>query len=118
MSREALDIQQLDTAGVSALAAANSELIGADGVSFTNNGRVFLLLYNTTAGAIDVTIETPATFDSDLEVDDRVITVPANGAMLAGVFPTHLYNQAGGAVHVDVAIGDVDEIRACAFFSR
>lgn len=118
MAREDLTVKSITTAGINLLDVANSELIGADGVAFPNNGRVYLMLYNTTAGSIDVTIATPATFDTDLTLADRVVAVPANGASFVGVFPTNLYNQGDGNIHVDVAGADADDIRAAAFYGR
>ncbi len=116
MARVDMDVKSINTAGVDVLDAANSELIGNDGVAFPNNGRVYLMLYNTTSGAVNVTIATPATFDTDLELDDRVVAVPGDGALLVGVFPTNLYNQANGNIDVDAA--NNDEIRAAAFYAR
>lgn len=94
---------------------AEKTAIGADGLAVPNDGRVYLLLKNITAGIIDVTIPTPVLFDTDLSLNDRVISVPANDMVLAGPFNRNLYNQNDNVIHLDVAGADADDIEVVAF---
>ena len=94
----------------------NSVDIGEFGVVFPNNGNVFLLLKNDTMGAVDVTIETPAVFDEDLDLDDRVVEVPAEDVLLIGVFPQRYYNDGTGKVKLTVGGANYDDVEAMAFY--
>ena len=93
-------------------------VIPADGIKFKNDGKTFLLLRNTHSSTNEATIVTGATLDG-LAVSDLAITMAAgdstNQVILKGPFPTTVYNQTDGYVHVDA--GTADEIYAYAFKS-
>jgi hypothetical protein len=76
-----------------------------NGNSFRPDPHTALIVQNTTAGAITLTIHTNAFMDGDtasgLRVPDRVITVPANSVGTAGPFTGSLYRQNDGFVWID-----------------
>ena len=75
--------------------------------SFTNDGRTFLRVKNTGAGAQTITIITSQVVGplGDLAVADRAISVPASAIRYIGPFSSSLYGQPSdsGKVWVDVA---------------
>lgn len=77
----------------------------ADGISFVNDGKTFLLMKSAT-GTGNVTVQTPRTV-AGLAVSERVLAVTANKVYLMGPFPEGLYEQADGKVYVDVAMADL-----------
>jgi len=79
-----------------------SETSGAaDGHSFQNTGRTFLLIRNAHATqARTITIQTPQTV-LGLAVAELVVTIAATLSRLIGPFPTATFNQSGGLVYVD-----------------
>lgn len=113
MARAPVTLRTITSAGRGLI--ADEIAIAADGVSIANAGRTYVILHNTTAGAVNVTFETPAQFDTNLALADRVISVAANDVVIAGPFRTSLYNQAGNLIHADVAIGDINKIEIMAF---
>ena len=94
----------------------HKEAIGEGGLEFENNGNVLLLMKNTTAESITVTIETPATFDSDLDLDDREVSVPGEDTILIGPFSTRFYNDTDGNVTLTVDSADYDDVEVMGFY--
>lgn len=73
----------------------------ADGHSFTNNGKRFVLVENSNAATRDVTAVHPGLADVNLAVPDRVVTVPVTtGRAILGPFGPE-YNQPDGKVHIN-----------------
>ncbi len=81
--------------------------VATGAVKFLNNGKQVLLFKNAT-GATDLTIQTPKQEDTDLDIDDRVITVAAEDTVLVGPFNQSLYNDATGHVNVTRSAVSVD----------
>lgn len=103
MARTAIPVQ---TTGRVA-ASANITWTAADSVNnhtLANTGEnVILLMKNTSASPVNVTISRSATIDGTA-LSSVVYAVPATtGIMVAGPFPASLYNQTGSVVNIDVA---------------
>lgn len=64
-----------------------------DGYSFSNSGREVLLLRNTTAGALTVTVNGPAYLGRTGDITGY--SVPANGFAVLGPFPGPGFEQPG-----------------------
>lgn len=93
MARTALASQQVVDEGITvALTAAN-----VDGHSIVGGGEVVLLVQNSSAASINVTIETAATTDS-LAIADQVVAVAAGALKAIGPFRATTYDRASGAV--------------------
>jgi hypothetical protein len=80
--------------------------------SFVNDGRyTFLEVQNVGASPQTVTfLVTPASFDSDLAIPDRAISVPNGATRYFGPFPKSVYDGPGadaGRVLVDVTSVDL-----------
>lgn len=102
MARAAMSVQSIVRGG---LAASYGSVASADGIEFTNNGKTFLHVKNSSGGSINVTIQTPGTVDG-LAIADRTVAV-ANGAdKFIGPFAQGQYNQSDGVVYVDFS-GDM-----------
>lgn len=83
--------QEITDAGITP--AYQGGLTTTDTYTFPNDGRVFLHFKKTGAGAATVTVVTPAT-NRGKAVADTAISVPATtGDVMAGPFPTDLYNS-------------------------
>lgn len=102
MARTVLTKQAIVQAGLTpSLAAAN-----VDGHYFEGSGTVYLEVKNASAGAIDVTVQTPATV-AGLAVAELVVSIPATtGQKKIGPFMPRAFNRpAGGSdaglVYVD-----------------
>lgn len=67
-------------------------------VFFENKGNVYLIIKNGTTSSAAITVETPATFDEDLELADRVINVAQDKIVVVGPFATRYYNDSDGNV--------------------
>ena len=92
-----------------------AESFGTGEVTFSNSGNVIVLLHNTTISPITVTIETPATFDVDLDLDDREVSVPAEDILIIGPFPARLYNDSEQVVTM-TTVSEEAELFAAAIF--
>lgn len=92
MARTNLAVQEIARSGLTPSFTAAE----ADGHSVSNDGRTFIEVKNTNAGAIDVTIVTPGTVDG-LAVGDRVVEIPLTvGDKMIGPFTPSVYNQISG----------------------
>lgn len=81
---------------VSAGLAGTKRASTADGHMFTVTGKEVLILENTTAGSVNVTLVTPATVDG-LAVADRVVAVPATSRRVVGKLAKSTYARASDA---------------------
>lgn len=97
-----------------AASVVDTSVLLVDGAQFVNDGRTFLRLHNTSAGAKSVTFLTPPTLGNDpsLAVADYAYTLPAGPSTLRfiGPWPTGLYSQADNKVYIDVSIDGVNII--------
>lgn len=97
MARTAITPQTIDVDGLApAFEAAN-----VDGNSFASNRRRFLHVKNGSAGAVTVTLPTPAATGEGLDIEDQAISVPAGGERLAGPFGALFHQDSAQTVHVD-----------------
>lgn len=101
MARTALVVVQPARQGVQLTFTASDQLNGNE---FGNDGQTVLIVRNTGAAPVNITMRAQESIDGDLKVPDRVVSVP-NGiiAMALGIFLTDVYNQANGTVAVDCA---------------
>jgi len=78
------------------------------GVQFVNDGRVFLHLTNTNEASRAVTITTPYQ-EGGLDLADVYVTLAGTtGNVMAGPFPTKLFNDSSGYAQLSFsAIADV-----------
>lgn len=90
--------QQIDDAGVAP--AYQAGLTTTDTYTFPNDGRVFLHVKKSGAGACTVTVVTPGTVRGKA-IADATISIPAStGDKMIGPFAPDLYNDANGLVTV------------------
>ena len=80
----------IDTAGTAA---------AAGGDTFPNTGREMLVVKNSGASPITVTLDIKATLDGQA-VTDPTVAVAAGVEKVIGPFPTGYYNDANGQVAV------------------
>jgi hypothetical protein len=84
-------VETIPVTGLAATYAATT----AEGLSFANDGQVFIHVKNAGASPCNVTIQTPET-RGGLAVAEQVVAV-ANGAeKFIGPFPTPQYNRPSG----------------------
>lgn len=89
MARAALTVQSTSRSGLNAAYTAAA----VDGHAFENlRENVVIHVKNGGAGAVVVTIATPATVDG-LAVPDRTVSIPAGGERFIGPFSKSVYNQ-------------------------
>lgn len=89
------------------VATGNVVAAAAAGNSFVNDGNVLLYLASTSSSVITVTIAAPNLVDTygGLAVASYTITIPAGNSIAQRIitarWPTTIYNQSDGTVHVD-----------------
>ncbi len=71
-----------------------------DGNAVANTGNQFFYVNNGGGGAVVVTILTPLTVGG-LAVAEATRTLAAGEEYVFGVFPTHIFSQSNGEVHID-----------------
>lgn len=92
MPRTALATQTADSDGLTvAFTAAN-----VDGHSIPGGGQTILLVDNASAGAINVTVQTPATQDG-LAVAEQVVAVPAGATSAIAGLSSRTFDRPSGA---------------------
>jgi hypothetical protein len=105
MPRTEITVQNVSKAGLAPTYAAAD---AANDMMFKNDGHTVLHVKNGGAGAISVTVVSIA--DPYGRLGDVVVSVPAAGERIIGVFKDFLFNQKPGStnagkIHVDF---DVD----------
>lgn len=98
MARTDLTAQQIARTG---LAPSYVAADGSNQNAFFNDGRTFLHVKNGGGSSITVTIDTPITVDGVLAVGNLAVGVTNGQERFIGPFPTNIYNQSDGRVHVD-----------------
>ena len=102
--RTALTVVPSIRAGVS-VSFTSCDLV--NGNSFMNDGQTVLMVRNTGASPVSLTIRTSVIIDGDLVVQNRVVAVPvstaAAPAFMLGAFLVQVYNQVDGHVWLDCA---------------
>jgi hypothetical protein len=106
MARTALAVQDIGDFG-GGIANITLSAANADGHSIQNDGDIIVIVKNTNAATRDITFV--AVDDQFGRAEDIVLTCPVtSGHTVAGPFPKHLFNQAGGLLNVDFeAVVDV-----------
>lgn len=98
MAKTQLTVQDLPALGLDVpTASPTGDMFEADRVNgdkFTNNGKVYLLLYND--DATTPMVVTIAAKSASGPIADLVLTVGTATFMLAGPFPKALYNVSSG----------------------
>jgi hypothetical protein len=102
MARVVIPVTALTRDGVAPPAQTNADSVNnmeIDG----NDGRVFVEIVSTDAGAQTVSFEIPELVDGEA-VAPKIVNVPAGATRLAGPFPTDTYNHAGSKMFVDPSV--------------
>ena len=102
MPRVDVPITQLTEQGVAPPAQVNADAANDHQLAY-NDGRVFVEVVSSDAGAQSVTIITPGTVGG-LAVADQVVAVPAGATRLFGPLPPAIYNQPDGTVSFDPSV--------------
>jgi len=92
MAHANLAVQSITKAGLAPSYVAAT----VGGSMFTNTGKEFIHVINADAGAINVTIPTPATV-AGLAIEDKVVAVAGNTDKMIGPFESGYFNQPAGA---------------------
>jgi hypothetical protein len=87
-----LNTQNVTTAGLAVTYQAGA----SGGDRFLPGERTFLILKNTSGGAIIATIATPGTLDGSLAIDNRTVSIPATTGERLVYVPDSLYRSADG----------------------
>lgn len=110
MPRVEIPVTQLTDAGVAPPAQTNGDATN-DHYIAGNDGHIVLEIISTDAGAQTVTILTPGNFGG-LNVEDRVVAVPAGATRYVSKLAPGLYNQADGSVYLDPSVSTNLKFRA------
>lgn len=100
MARTALTVQNIALAGLTPAYSAGDAVNFHE---FINDGNTMLQVKNTGGGACTVTIYTPAKVAGVDIADITVVVGATTGDKMIGPFPTHVFNQSGGLVNVDIS---------------
>ncbi|MGW3992222.1 hypothetical protein ACWEF6_01925 [Amycolatopsis sp. NPDC004772] len=101
MARNSIVAQQITHAGTTPLGTSPN----AEGDIIDTGSAVFLLVSNTGAGSVTVTVQSQATFDG-LDVSDLAVTVPAGGSKAIGPLATVTFGFPKGNANADRAFVD------------
>ncbi len=86
---------------------ANPTQVTPDAVNgnrFVNDGKIVLRVVNAGAGSVTATVDNPRTYDTDLNIPDRVYTIP-NGSVPQYLGPWSTdYNQTLDSVENSLGI--------------
>lgn len=108
-------VKAWDEKVLSTAAAHAADFTGQE-VSFSNNGNIMVLFHNVgVGGAIVVTFETPAVFDDDLDLDDRVLSIGQDEVVLVGPFSPRIYNDPDGNLTMTTVATEPD-LEVMAFY--
>lgn len=89
------------TTPVDITAASGTAVSSGNDYVFANDGNTRLVILNSSSSNT-VTIATPNTVDG-LAISDRTYTVASSDNVVAGPFPTSIYNNASGQVSFTVS---------------
>lgn len=112
MARTDIPVVDSDHGGVDLTTEVSSD--ATNDHSFDNpDGRTLLLIRNTNAGSVTVTVLTSKTYgDPPIALEDEAIVVPTGKTYTAGPFSTGIFNQTDGKVYVDVTVATDIKFRA------
>jgi len=80
-----------------------------DGERFRNTGKEFVHVINGGGSPCLVTVPTPAQI-SGLDIEDRVVTVPAGEDRMIGTFEPGLFNQPAGGTDAGECYVEYDQV--------
>jgi hypothetical protein len=102
MARTQIPVTTITRAGIAPSAGTDADM--TDGMYIAaNNGRIYVEIVSTDAGAQTVGFEIPTEVDG-IAVDDKVVTIPAGATRKAGPWPTGTYNQEDDSINVNPSI--------------
>jgi hypothetical protein len=110
MARVVIPVTALSRAGVAPPAQTDADAVNNMEID-NNDGRVFVEIVSTDAGAQTVGFEIAESVDG-VSVPAKSVAVPAGATRLAGPFPTDEYNHAGGKVFVTPSVTTTLKFRA------
>lgn len=88
----------------------------ADGHKFLNpDQNVFLLVEQTSGGALTITIPSPASLEDGQDVPDIVVACTSGTLYMIGPFRNAYYLQSDGYVHIDYESGSESEFSVMVF---
>ena len=105
MARTAIVAQQIAATGLN----PSYEAANVDGNSFANDGNSILHVKNGSAGAINVTLQTPQTV-AGLDVAEAVVAIPAGEERFIGALRPATFNRPVGAVDAGMVYVDYDDV--------
>lgn len=91
-TRDAITPTNIAVTGSTVTLAASS----GDGHKFTNNGRTWVQIYNTTGSTITATFVTVASYDG-IALADVDVAITTGATKIVGPFATGLFNQTTGS---------------------
>jgi hypothetical protein len=98
----------ITTAASGVVMASAVPVDAGNGNEWTNTGRSFIEIFNTSASAVTATFVTVGTYSvgtTAYAIADDVVTVAASGTIAAGPFDTALYNSVTSTVQVNWSSG-------------
>ena len=104
----AINIQAIPAEG----AALTFTATEAGGDSVSNVGRPRVAFFNSSGSAIDVTLVTTQQVEGNLDVDDRVVSVPAGGVYVFPPLDPTLYGNSVSmsySTHVSLSVAAYTE---------
>lgn len=103
MARTAISATEIDYDGVAQPAATTGI---ADGHKFLNpDQNVFLLVEQSSGGALTLTIPSPASLEDGQDVPDITVSCTSATLYMIGPFRNAYYLQSDGYIHVDYEAG-------------
>ena len=106
----ALPVTDVTTAGVTPPAQVNGDVTG--NILAFNDGKVWLEVISSDAGAQTVTVVTPGAVGGSYAIADLSVAVPAGATRLIGPFPPNIFNQADGTVTITPSVNTTLKFRA------
>lgn len=98
LPRTALAVLPATHTGVTVAFTASDQV---NGTLFANDGRTILVVHNGSGAPLVVTVIATLVVDMNLQVPNRVVTVPNGANIILGTFPQDVYGQADGSIWVD-----------------
>ena len=101
MAYTQVDVTDITRAGVRVDGQGTAGVAGGDGtgLSFSNDGSIYLILENTGANTPNVVLKTAQQIGG-LDVADITIAMVANQDQVTGTFPTDMFNTSTGLLQM------------------
>jgi hypothetical protein len=116
MAYTQVNVTDITRAGVRVDAAGTAGVAGGDGtgLSFSNDGAVYLHLENTSTNTPNVILKTAKTVGG-LAVADITIAMVSSQDQITGTFPTDLFNTSTGLLQMYFSGGNETEVLCLPF---